>query len=266
MQQLGAVAELADALDLGSSLARGAGSIPVSPIVLRVVGSCQSSSASPSPWRYSPPIWDFGNPQVRFNLTRMIEMGIIACRSGSRLKNAMPTGIVLPQLPGIAVFAKVHHILTLVAFAAHAVFGCCGHHQHSDSGTCSHDAHSHGAPAVEAAAAHDCHHPGADRSCAESPALVDSAGSCPGDTSELPCKDPSHDCNGARCTFVAKSLNSVEWDSAACNSPANVLATAAMRDDASDRQLFTGWYRAEECRSLGSCQIARCALLQTWQL
>jgi hypothetical protein len=104
--------------------------------------------------------------------------------------------------PGI-VFSKSACILNLVAFIAHAVFGCCGHHQHENSANCcgisiQHDHLDLAAGCCDSESDHDH-----DSSPTDS-----FSGICNDESSEVPChQGERHGCDESRCSYVAASTS-----------------------------------------------------------
>lgn len=184
----------------------------------------------------------------------------------------------IPRLWGKRVLAKLIHLLTLIAFTAHAVCGCCAHHAHRDLVSCC--AQPGQAGEAEAGAedacerAHRVSQPGSS-CCHDVPVAQDSAAEDPAGSaahgqgayaelqggSECPGGHPHH-CQGLRCTFVAGSLKQLEQDLAA-----NCLTAAWLLDSdrlaSHSRGQPHGLFRV-------SLQVdsstTRCAWLQSWQI
>lgn len=114
-------------------------------------------------------------------------------------------------------FSSLTHLLTLFAFAVHAVLGCCAHHSHVTGGGCcqhvlAHPCDSH----CDCDADHDHAHEG----CQHQHDCSDSSGDLASESSivshgatcccDLP-GDHSHSCNEARCAYVVSSLVTVDF-------------------------------------------------------
>ncbi|WP_146515987.1 hypothetical protein [Rubripirellula amarantea] len=161
--------------------------------------------------------------------------------------------------------------LTLFAFTAHAVLGCCWHHTHAVADECgqTHDAHvvhccsgTHHSK-VDECRSHEGHHhhdgepTGDDR---RNPTTA---------SSDLLCLEQpighSHACHEGHCTYIVVKLRLLDLELVPC-----FLSLAQCDTDRlgfSGRSSVYGVYR----RSNGSCNckrtaLGRCADLQTWQI
>lgn len=95
-------------------------------------------------------------------------------------------------------FARTIHCLTLVAFSAHVVLGCCLHHHHSDaSAMCAHQ--SDGGRGLEVHDDHEHQH-GADDHHSDVDSGIDSSAPC----------DHSPQCEQGSCKFVGAKPKSAE--------------------------------------------------------
>jgi hypothetical protein len=165
------------------------------------------------------------------------------------------------------VFAKFIHILTLVAFAAHAVCGCCGHHEHPRSDVCcSHAMHDQMAGHEDCQASHDDEHDcesshkhTTNRCVSNAVDYLGASHSAP----QSPC-DHSHGCSEVRCTYMASSSASVDWD-AHCSSLA-VFSLCSSIVDFDMGRAHVGGLRSQSISIAGQSSVACCALLQSWQI
>lgn len=166
-----------------------------------------------------------------------------------------------PSEGNLPVFVQFIHRLTLFAFTAHAVLGCCWHHSHSIGNDCcaehvelvadncnsTHDCHSHHEHRDESGAQSDCDHDVAaiQAICSDGP------------------DQHSHDCDEGRCSYVAAKLQLLDLDlksgfvERVC-SDTNQFAVASGFSSGrfSDHPVFA--------RAVSSAQ--RCASLQSWQI
>ena len=164
-------------------------------------------------------------------------------------------------------FAKFIHILTLVAFAAHAVCGCCGHHEHPRSDVCcSHAMHDQMAGHEDCQASHDDEHDcesshkhTTNRCVSNAVDYLGASHSAP----QSPC-DHSHGCSEVRCTYMASSSASVDWD-AHCSSLA-VFSLCSSIVDFDMGRAHVGGLPSESISIAGQSSVACCALLQSWQI
>ena len=158
-------------------------------------------------------------------------------------------------------FVQFIQKLTLFAFAAHAVLGCCWHHSHAigndccvehvehvtDSGEAAHECHSHHEHGGELAAQSDCDHDVAtiQAICCD----------CP--------DQHSHHCNEGRCSYVAVKLQLLDFDFNAgfvervcCDSNLFAVAGGFSAGRFCDHSVFA-W---------AVSSVERCANLQSWQI
>ncbi|TWU39854.1 hypothetical protein Q31b_31690 [Novipirellula aureliae] len=116
-------------------------------------------------------------------------------------------------------FANITHILTLIAFAAHAVLGCCAHHSHAGGIDCC-------SSKTTQVARDDDHSPEPHAHvCCGHVHLITNAHDVDGVdvladihsdveavcASESPCHHDDH-CNGSRCSFVAEGSRVLNVD------------------------------------------------------
>lgn len=119
--------------------------------------------------------------------------------------------------------SSVIHILTLLAFSTHAVFGCCGHHQHAGQIDCCHSQREHVTNRLDDKSANACSH----HCCSHAVHDDDGVENIPLPPSDLnrsvgvyvhadKCccsgtpRDYSNGCNEARCTYVASGWKSID--------------------------------------------------------
>lgn len=192
----------------------------------------------------------------------------------SRATGTIPGWPCLLFLRLIHVLPSATHILTLLAFVAHAVLGCCGHHGHaaghSEAGML---AASGRAPSL----ADHAHNPCAHQTCcghnaddaneahtsdAQPADASPAADDAPVSDDSCPCDD-SQDCQGNACAYVAS-------DGKILSLPVKLLALDTAVTDTLLRRTFlqrdaqrfaaeVGWVRYRT-------SVALCALLQTWQV
>ncbi len=160
-------------------------------------------------------------------------------------------------------FAQFTHILALVAFTTHAVFGCCGHHEHAEPDELD------GPQACQAS-------PGDEQEC-ESGRRVSEHGKhgCDSNTADgsvdshahnaplSPCHH-SHGCNEVRCTYLASSSTSVDWEAHCSSLPSIALCSSVVVDDLDSTH--SGDFIGGAISSVGWPSAVRCALLQSWQI
>jgi len=190
----------------------------------------------------------------------------------------MPPRFGGPQR-SLTVLSSVIHTLTLLAFSAHAVFGCCGHHQHASQNAC---CQSH----RERVAAEDnnkqasvcshygCNHAGQGEPLDEEVSLppielpdgnsianveAQEAQCCSG----IPCKHSSG-CNEARCTYVSSDERSTDLSS-------NIdLVIGIVYNLIANTSLTVPTVSQNEVRVSGGPSSLtasnRCARLQSWQV
>jgi hypothetical protein len=176
------------------------------------------------------------------------------------------------------VFTSLSHLLTLIAFATHAVVGCCGHHAHCASVEC----HEHAAvtsqpdgSASDGACVHKgcCSHAASPHNISQpaisQPAISQPAVSTPSFQSNCsegqPSSDHSHTCRGADCAYVLDSIQCLERSShhfsalvECAGSPFVMLCHDPCRDAVQNLGSLPRTYPRTSC--------ARCALLQSWQV
>jgi len=163
------------------------------------------------------------------------------------------------------VLSKLLNILTLGAFAAHAVFGCCGHHHEIPTG-----GHSHIQPVISNAHDHDdddhhhacnCSHL-TDSTSAESshpPSAQFMDGQVGSESPEQPCEN-SDGCEHERCTYLTQSNSKTLSDS--------VLQTTfvAVRMPSFAREPLVRIVESTAPNGHRGSPPLLCALLQTWQI
>ncbi|TWU17531.1 hypothetical protein Pla52o_50870 [Novipirellula galeiformis] len=196
-------------------------------------------------------------------------------------------------------FARYTHLVTLIAFAAHAVLGCCWHHshalgneccvQHSEPASppemashvvpvtakaslphacCDHDNDHLQSPAAVAFATADhglvvIQNAAMNHGAIESGAMESGAMESETlDHADLPCQD-SHDCNEANCNFAAMQVKSLDlnFEIAFGEVPStDVAAFAQPPAHSTDCER----HRASRSQFLTSTQ--HCVRLQSWQI
>ena len=168
------------------------------------------------------------------------------------------------------VLARFVHTLTLLAFAAHAAFGCCGHHAHEHhDGNCQQRTASVSPDHV--ASCGSCHGCGHDSNAeislppSEIALGVDSHSVCDviveGDEKQ-PCQH-SHSCNEAHCTFVASTWKSTDFASDA----ELVISTTCGSSIVDPIAVKVVTLESLLARSSGFVtSLDRCARLQSWQV
>ncbi|TWU49419.1 hypothetical protein Poly59_40340 [Rubripirellula reticaptiva] len=165
----------------------------------------------------------------------------------------------------VAVIARFIQRLTLFAFAAHAVLGCCWHHSHAVGNDCCAEhgtAHADISTVAHDHAGHRCglEDDGYDQATeADFDRVITSieAACCDGSNSD------SHDFNEARCSYVtakvqtfdfqsiARFIEAVHWDS----------HQFAVTDGLLAHRFFASSPLSSALTSSG-----RCADLQSWQI
>ena len=147
-------------------------------------------------------------------------------------------------------FARTIHCLTLVAFSAHVVLGCCLHHHHSDaSAMCAH--HSGDGRGLETDNDHDHEHQhgAADHDCdAES-----------GNDLPPPC-DHSPQCEQGSCKFVGAKPKSAEL------ADGGVFAAILLRGFSIDIRRSLAIDRIDRLLPNSNSSGQLCALQQSWQI
>lgn len=170
-------------------------------------------------------------------------------------------------------FASFIQIVTLVAFTAHAVLGCCWHHSHTTI-ACSTQAAAEGQPDHSPAqtSVDDCSQRSSMRThtnCSHQHAakVCDAAQDRSGRLVKPSCCSSSHQpadhCTYSRCTYISAKLLTFNLSDAA--SPEGFVATCDLL-----RLLTTVHAEAQIAHrpSFSSPQSSgeRCAYLQTWQI
>ena len=171
-------------------------------------------------------------------------------------------------------FARFVHTLTLLAFAAHAAFGCCGHHQHRHESVdcCHHSDHTDASAcceSTEVCAGNGCNHESHDE-VSLPPTEVTSEMIDGLDTIALesvesesePCNH-SHRCNETRCNFVASPSKAIELNSASCVLIDSVCYASHI--ESTMVSLVSRTLLHSELASF-NCSLDRCAHLQSWQI
>ncbi len=163
------------------------------------------------------------------------------------------------------VLAKFVQTLTLVAFAVHAVFGCCTHHKH---GPLDEQCRDRGcASSSSLCSKHGSHHHGYEHLVLPSHQALTSKqtdvtdilvldGEC-----HLPVRCPRN-CHESQCTFVTSSAKSLQTDGEQMKLDSSV--SCARFDNLSNYRLSTP--NGFEGRSLGTSSFDTCVRLQSWQI
>lgn len=149
--------------------------------------------------------------------------------------------------------ASFIHCITLVAFSAHVLLGCCAHHHHGVTpALCSqHHGHTH-----DAGHLHDDHdHDIAESSCHELDDSVDTE-----HPTSPPC-DHSHDCEQGNCTFASSDSRVV---APAINDVFVLMPIQAATS--ADVRRFIDVIRFDNFSTCSLLAGHRCALQQSWQL
>ena len=168
------------------------------------------------------------------------------------------------------------HILTLLAFSTHAVFGCCGHHQHAGQIDCCHSNREHVISKVDATSAkvcshHCCSHAVHDVAGDENISLppFELAQSTADDVqadecccSGTPC-DHSNGCNEARCTYVASGWKSLDSTS---NIGVVIGFTYKLTDNVIVLASIVSHDNIADSGGKSPSAANRCAHLQSWQI
>ncbi len=98
-------------------------------------------------------------------------------------------------------FSRIPCILNLIGFVAHAVFGCCGHHQHGNSiGCCGNTLQSRLSEDSDNCCTSDSghHH--------DTQPICEIGDDCGNEVTEVPGdQDDEQGCNEGRCTYVGAS-------------------------------------------------------------
>ena len=161
-------------------------------------------------------------------------------------------------------FTTFTHMLNLVAFAAHAVLGCCGHHIHAGSAAC---AVSISQDHLECHASHDDHQPcdSHEKSRDQRIAIEIVDGLDVSHSDPLVPGDHSHGCGEPRCTYIASTLSSVDCCTHSASSVGIAFDSAPLSDSACKMGQFR--YLSSLSRPLDDCSpTAQCALMQSWQI
>lgn len=153
-------------------------------------------------------------------------------------------------------FTPLVHLLTFIAFTAHALLGCCGHHTHQDS-TCVQHAAFH-VEQLEYDSDHDHDHESIGREGLIDGLLASWFGcDAPSDMSG----EHSHDCDEGSCSFVMPrlvgSLEIVGSFAFIAHERASIVCDFHQfrSSDSSDRQ-----------RCSYSIAKSTCAMQQSWQI
>ncbi len=153
--------------------------------------------------------------------------------------------------------------LTLFAFTAHAVLGCCWHHSHAIANDGCVDRVEHARESGEHTHVHSIHecHTHGDES--ETPAACETAATA----SELVSCDShdshSHDCNEAQCSFLVAKFQTLALEHQASFS--DLVFLEAKLFAVSGGNLID---RVSECFQFAGVMTSgqRCADLQSWQI
>lgn len=159
--------------------------------------------------------------------------------------------------------AHFTHILTLVAFAVHAVLGCCGHHEHAEFAT--HSPESAPPAACQTQPESGCcskHTPHSEDDQPQDSHGCQTDAVQPSHSEHCPCND-SHSCSQTRCIYVNDN-SSLEF------SPLQRCDISHIALDAiglSTIQHFADCHsNLEMAFPCGYAPPNRCVLHQTWQL
>lgn len=172
-------------------------------------------------------------------------------------------------------FVTLTHLVTLFAFTAHAVMGCCWHHSHAVLG-CT----SQAAAAVQladdctatATATAGCSHqpPAANQStCGHQHAVMEVDAAQPDAPRLLPAgycsssHQPAHHCASGRCSYISAKLLMLDLSEAAAldGCLASYTLLRQLPSVRAHRHLLQ-WSIFSSPASCGE----RCAYLQTWQI
>jgi hypothetical protein len=161
------------------------------------------------------------------------------------------------------VISRIIQRLTLIAFTAHAVLGCCWHHSHAIGSECCGE---HIAVETEDA---DHHHRCCCHSHDESPVedSIDDGGSDADFFVESVCCEESHShshqCNEAHCSFVPCNAKQLDFEisdfsiNAILNGEIELSCLAGQLTNRVDLTLFD---------EITLSSLHRCAVLQSWQI
>lgn len=157
--------------------------------------------------------------------------------------------------------ARIIQQLTLIAFTAHAVFGCCLHHSHAFGSVCcgeqvtaecesSHDhdglcSHSHDEHDDHSSAVHDSSLPSIEAACC----------ACS--------HEHSHQCNEPHCNFCPTNMKSFDLDFD--HAVEQLVFDYAATETAMSLQRFICSSDRKSC-ALARTSGQRCATLQSWQI
>lgn len=170
--------------------------------------------------------------------------------------------------------ASFIQVVTLFAFIAHAVLGCCWHHAHAVAGCTSKAvAESHSAACPTAAVAEHCGGGSTERAKSHCSHQQQVAKSCEGARSSSDrlvdsecCRSshqPSHHCTSIRCTYISAKLLSL--DLATADALEGFVNVGDLR-----RQLLAAHGNGRVgCRpplSFPQSSVELCVHLQTWQI
>lgn len=152
--------------------------------------------------------------------------------------------------------------LTLIAFTAHAVLGCCLHHSHADGAECRGE-HVESEQESSHQQEGQCCHSHGDSACANQaaavsgqPLLVIAAHYF--DYSH----EHSHHCNEPRCSFVSSSVKPANFAS-------DLIVWDTFLDDFNIALLIKRYPASVEDHlfyRLADSSGQRCAILQSWQI
>jgi hypothetical protein len=171
------------------------------------------------------------------------------------------------------VFRKVTFTLNLIAFMAHALFGCCSHHLFA-ADTCGHSHYQHLGVALSpldsvapASPTHGCgcHHGRNDAAVATANgtptvAQVSTVSSFDAISSEsFPC-DTTHECDHDRCEFIGSDSSTfiakICW----------VWVVLQPRDHSSDERICLQRWDRNQVPKDASSSLGLCAQHQSWQV
>lgn len=175
--------------------------------------------------------------------------------------------------------SHVSQLVTLLAFTAHAVLGCCGHHAHAGhadacraqasvahnadcSGHCEHAAGAANHAAGQTHRAHATCCAPSEQTTASDSLIAPAGGAAWWAQRSLPCKD-AHECGGGRCAYL--NATSQEASSRSAAEPL-VLTLQVERGESLLDRATSGFAPGHRpcTRQLSSADC--CALLQSWQI
>lgn len=153
------------------------------------------------------------------------------------------------------VFSRSASILNLLAFIAHAVIGCCGHHQHEKWFECCTTATQHRQSASEVACCDsDSGHFNDDAS----------ANHCSNDISGEPGNDGDrHGCTEGRCSYVGNGTSVDGLMKLVGGIPAIWYGTSL---DIAWTSPYRAGYFLNASKTWWATAPALCAALQSWQI